>query len=178
LGGAVVDADEIAHRLVEGRSTLLEKLAETFGEAIIDADGNLDRLALGDKIFAAPEEKAKLDAIMHPAIREEIKAEIEACRTMGARIIVLDVPLLFEVGWDALTDENWVVYTDEKTQLERLMKRNSFTVEQAENRINSQMPLKEKCERAGFIIDNSKNLSYTKKQVLKRWKEIRKMANE
>ena len=86
---------------------------------------------------------------------------------------MLDIPLLFEVGWDKMADEVWVVYADEKNQLNRLIQRNNWSKEEAKARINSQMSLKEKVKRASFVIDNNKDIVYTKKQVSNRWRYLR-----
>ena len=84
----------------------------------------------------------------------------------------MDLPLLYENKWDKQTDENWVVYVDEQTQIERLCKRNNYTLEQALSRINNQMPLKEKAARADFIIDNNADIENTKRQVLNKWQDV------
>jgi len=89
----------------------------------------------------------------------------------------LDIPLLYEVGWDTLVDETWVVSVDAATQLNRLVQRDNLSLLQAQKRIDSQMPLIEKVQRADYVIDNMFDLATTSEQVLKRWNQIRKKVN-
>ncbi len=173
LGAVVVDADKIARAVVAKGSPLLGELAKRFGNAILTADGQLDRRRLGDKVFADASAKAALDHLLHPVIQQEIERQTKAYEKAGEKIIVLDIPLLYETGWDEMTDEVWVVYVDAKTQRNRLMARNGFSRTQAQNRMNSQLPLEEKRRRASFVIDNTHAIAYTKQQVLKKWQKIK-----
>ena len=86
-------------------------------------------------------------------------------------VIILDVPLLFEAGWDKMTEENCLVFVDEATQLTRLMRRNGYTETEARGRIAAPMPLSEKKKRADTFIDNSGSLEESFQQAEKLWKE-------
>lgn len=172
LGASIIDADEIARMLAAPNQPLYQAILAQFGTAVLCEDGSLNRQTLGDMVFADPDCKKKLDALAHPLIQEELMRQLMAAEN-NAPVIVLDVPLLFEAGWEKLADECWVVYVDLETQRKRLMARNGYSTIQAQERIASQMPLEEKCRRASFIIDNTRDLAYTRKQVLKRWQEIK-----
>ena len=112
-----------------------------------------------------------MDAMVHPMIRRKIIDAIDVARACGTKAVILDIPLLFEVGWQDLADENWVVMVKEKIQLARLMKRNGFTKQEALERIRAQMPLEEKCRLADVVIDNSKHIEGTYAQVDALWRE-------
>lgn len=103
-----------------------------------------------------------LDHIMQPLLWALIHRRMEGARAAGSAVCVLDMPLLYEAGLDALCDTVWCVYIPEETQIERLMARDGFTREEALSRLRSQMPAKEKAEKAQVVIDTSGSISYTK----------------
>ena len=113
-----------------------------------------------------------MDAVTHPLIRAEAERRIQAARAAGERAAVLDVPLLFEAGWDVLADETWVVAIPEEEQLARLLARDKTMHEsEARARIGAQMPLAEKCARADIVIDNSGTKEETREYIGKVWSE-------
>jgi len=154
-GFQVIDADQIVHELQSIGSPMLASIAAEFGKSVICADGSLDRKTLGQIIFNDPNARHKLEAIMHPAVRAECNEQIAQSQ---ANVLFLDVPLLFEAGFDDLADVTVVVSATEQTQLQRLMKRDELSFDQAQERIHSQMPIAEKSRRANFVIDNNGNL--------------------
>ena len=147
----VIDADEIVRNLQKTGRPLLKKIAQTFGSTVLNEDGSLNRAALGQKIFSDEKARAKIDALIHPEVRAECLRQIEAFQ---GEILFLDVPLLFEAGFDDLTDANVVVSTTADVQLKRLMLRDGMTSLQAQKRMDAQMPISEKMSRADFIINN------------------------
>lgn len=173
LGAAVIDADEIARELTEPGQPLYMAIGEHFGGSVLSGDGSLNRSRLGELVFADSQARCELDRLSHPIIKAEIEKRLDDLKSNGIAVIVLDVPLLFEVGWEVMADETWVVYVDSSTQLNRLMARNNFSCRQASQRIASQMSLEEKRQRATFVIDNTRDLEYTREQVLKRWRKIK-----
>lgn len=175
LGAVIIDADKIAREVVAPGQEAWHGIVTYFGKDILQADDTLDRIKLGNQIFADRNKKKALDELTHPQIKQKIMEKIATYKSAGNRIVVLDIPLLFEVGWNALADETWVVYVDREMQQKRLMERNQFSKEQAEKRMQSQMDLKEKAKLATFVIDNSYDLEYTKKQIIERWKMIRNL---
>ena len=110
---------------------------------------------MGRIAFADPAEKRWLDETAHPEIRRAIEQELERAEAAGEPAVILDIPLLFETGWQAHVDESWLVDVPEPLQLARLQSRNGYSREEAKRRIAAQMPLSEKRRLADVIIDNS-----------------------
>jgi dephospho-CoA kinase len=152
-GFLTIDADKIAHKLLDIHS---DKIAELFGNQYIE-NGKVIRKELGNLIFNNKEEKEKLEAFIHPLIKEEIVKEA-ALFEKNNKPYLIDIPLFFENGnYDI--DRNVVVYTPKDVQVKRLMKRDKSSQEEALSRINNQMDIEEKKKRAFYIIDNSKDLT-------------------
>lgn len=172
LGAEIIDGDIIAREVVVPEKPAWNEIVEAFGQKILLPDRNLNRMALGEIVFNDKKAKILLEKIISPYISNEIYAKIDLFRAEKIKLVILDLPLLYENKWDKQTDENWVVYVDEQTQIERLCKRNNYTLEQALSRINNQMPLKEKAARADFIIDNNADIENTKRQVLNKWQDV------
>lgn len=162
LGAAVIDGDELSRELTAPGGAALKRLREAFGEDVFHADGTLNRRALGRVVFASDEKRAALDGIMQPLIRKLILERIEAAREAGAPLCVLDMPLLYETGLDALCDRVWCAWVPRETQLKRLMARDGYTREEAEARLRSQLPAREKAGRADVVIDTSGFLENTR----------------
>lgn len=170
LGAAVVDADRIAREIVEPGSPILADIATRFGQALLLPDGSLDRKALGAIVFADEGKRKELESIMHPAIRAIMKQRMtELERDQPTRLVVVDVPLLFESGLAPMFERTLLVYVPPATQLQRLMARDGSTEEEAASRLQSQMPIDRKRELADIIIDNSGSLERTKEQILRFW---------
>ena len=122
-------------------------------------------------VFGSPAEKEWIDTITHPLIREEMQLRLQQEKEQGAAIILLDVPLLFESGWDKMAEGTCLVYVDESVQLARLMARNGYGRDEALARIRAQMPLSEKKKRAKWLIDNNGDRSAAIEQADRLWKE-------
>ncbi|HZG77061.1 MAG TPA: dephospho-CoA kinase [Paenibacillus sp.] len=167
-GAAIVDADRIARDVVSpGRPALLD-IRETFGDDVIGADGSLDRKRLGAIVFGDEAARKKLEAITHPRIRAEMKRQIEEWNAKEpGRLVVVDIPLLFESRLDRMFafEDILVVYVPREVQLERLMARDGMSREDAERRIDAQLPIEEKRRLADVVIDNSGTLEETERQV-------------
>ena len=176
LGAKVIDADQIARQVVQPGCAALEEIAAVFGSSVLSDDGGLNREALGKIVFNNSEARQKLNDITHSRICEEVWKAIVQLEREGYNMVVLDVPLLFESGWDAQVNEVWVVAVPLDVQIGRLMKRNRFTREEALARIASQMDLKSKVERADVIIDNGASKEVTRRQVIEAWQARGKQA--
>lgn len=171
-GAAIVDADAIAHALSMPGASVFNAYVEQFGTDILTPDGTLDRAAIARRIFVDHALRDAVHARVHPLIRAAAEEQLEALRSAGTAAAVLDVPLLFEAGWDAIPDETWVVMLPEEEQLARLCARNPLMSErEARARIAAQMPLTEKCARADVIIDNSGTKEETQQRVKELWRE-------
>ena len=172
LGAAIIDADALAHELSQPHQPLYNAYVQRFGREIVTADGTLDRAAIARRVFADPDVRVEVDAIAHPLIRMAAEERLRAARDENKRAAVLDVPLLFEAGWDALADETWVVALPREEQLKRLLSRDKAMDEgEARARIAAQMPLAEKCARADVIVDNSGTKEEIREYIGKLWKE-------
>lgn len=170
-GALLVDADQIAREVVEPGHPVLDRVVAHFGQAVLHRDGSLNRKKLGEIIFADKAEKNKLEAILHPAIRAMMKQRKEKLETKyPSRLVVVDVPLLYESNLASMFAEVWLVYITRELQIERLMKRNEFSKEEALSRIEAQMPIDEKKKMADVIIDNCGSLQQTEAQVEAIWK--------
>lgn len=171
-GAALIDADVIAREIMEPGHPVLAEVVERFGRDILLPDGRLDRKKLGAIVFSDSGQRKLLESITHPAIRAEMKgrmANIEAAEPR--RLVVADIPLLFESGLEGLYEQIMVVYVPRPIQLERLMLRDRLTLEQAEARLQAQMDIEEKRERADVLIDNSRGKEETERQVDAFWRD-------
>ena len=172
LGAHVIDIDKIAHELAKPQKVLWKIYLEHFGESILDNAGLLRREKIAAQVFSHPEEKNWIDSVAHPLIAESVEKKVAALAKKGVRVVFLDVPLLFEAGWNRMVDLIWVVYVSKENQLNRLMKRNGYTEEAAMARICSQMDVDEKKERADCVIDNNGHKKETLCQVKQAWDEL------
>ncbi|MCA5012988.1 MULTISPECIES: dephospho-CoA kinase [unclassified Enterococcus] len=166
-GFPIVDADIIAREIVEPGTPGLQAVVDAFGSELLFADGSLNRKKLGKIIFSDKQKRERLNQVLSPFLREAILTDIARKKNLSSLVIV-DIPLLYEGGYDAVVDQVAVVYIPEELQLSRLMKRDDLSALEAEQRIDSQMPIEEKKNRADIIFDNQKTTEETKKQV-KKW---------
>lgn len=170
-GALIIDADLIARQVVAKRSSGLKQIVAKFGEEILTASGELDRKKLGKLVFSNKELLKALTDITGPLIRAEILREIEAAKKAQVKLVVLDIPLLFETGYQTLCDKVMVVTIPSEVQLERVMKRDNLSAAEARKRIANQLPASKRNELADVLIDNSKSVAETYQQVLK-WLKI------
>jgi dephospho-CoA kinase len=154
-GITVIDADQLARDAVMPGTEALARIADCFGPAVLTSSGVLDRAALAEIIFAEPAARARLEAILHPAIKRLAEERLAELRHRGDPVAVYMAPLLIEAGAVDRVDEIWVVYVDRETQVNRLMARDQLTRDAAEMRIASQMPMAEKKKYGRVVIDNS-----------------------
>ncbi|MBD2181315.1 dephospho-CoA kinase [Planktothrix sp. FACHB-1355] len=159
----IFDADIYAREAVQPGSSILNNIAERYGADILAASGALNRQQLGNIIFNNPQEKYWLEQQIHPYVRDRFVEAIERLPLNSTAVLV--VPLLFEANMTDLVTEIWVVFVDEQQQLNRLIERDELTLAQAKARINSQMSLQEKCNKADVVLDNSSTLEALLKQV-------------
>ena len=162
LGAVIIDGDVLSRELTAPGGEALPDIRARFGDGVFHEDGTLNRRGLGAVIFGNDEARLALDHIMQPLLWALIRRRMEEARAAGSAVCVLDMPLLYEAGLDALCDTVWCVYIPEETQIERLMARDGFTRQEALSRLRSQMPAKEKAEKAQVVIDTSGSISYTK----------------
>ncbi len=170
-GYKLIDADLISRQVVQVDKAAYKEILAYFGEGILDHDRSLNRRLLGEMVFSNEILLGVLNRITHPYIFKELKKQIiEGSSKFD--IIFIDIPLLFEeyeefVNHGIIFDEIWLVYVDEATQLKRLMMRNSLNIDQARDRIKSQIPLEEKKKMATRIIDNNGDFAQLRNDVEK-----------
>lgn len=161
----VLDADEYARKVVEPGTSGLTDIVNTFGKQVLQSDGSLNRKLLGQIIFNDMTARQKLNDITHPRIRQMMTDELQKFAKDKTPLVILDIPLLLENHNIAGADAIMVVTVPESIQLNRLMQRNNLTKEEAQRRIDAQMPLSEKEKLADFIVDNSGTIANTLTQV-------------
>lgn len=175
LGAVVIEADKVAREVVEIGSEPYRKIVETFGRGVLSADGTIDRKKLGQIVFADDTARRRLNRITHPAIRQRIDKEVERIRQSNPDAIVLiDVPLLLDTtGPDTFDMDGVIVVTaDRDAQIERLVRRDAVTEEDAHRRVAVQRPVEEKAEEADWIVRNSGSLEETRRQVASLWRQL------
>ncbi len=178
LGCRVIDADELARKVVEPGTSGWHRIIETFGKEYLTSHGELDRRRLARLVFQDPKAKERLEAIVHPrvlSLRREITREI--LREDPKAIIIFDVPLLIEAGLQGSMDKVIVVWVPRETQIQRLIERDKLTRQEAEERLKNQMPLYEKLPFAHYVVDNSGLLEEAEEQVEKIYRELKTLAD-
>jgi dephospho-CoA kinase len=173
LGCVVFDADKVAHSVMEPGGAAYLDLVNEFGEGVLAADGQIDRLKLGPIVFADAERRKRLNEIVHPRVIEEqncLLAEAEARLPQGVAII--DAALMIESGGYKRFDKLIVVFCDRETQVARLMKRNQITREDAERRIAAQMSSDEKRRYADYEIDTTGTFEETRQRVIALYRQL------
>ncbi len=171
-GAKVIDADTVTRDLLLKNTKCIKKVAKSFPGAIICA-GDIDRSKLAKVVFQHPRELKKLTDILYPEALKEVKRQISLYRR--TQFIVLDVPLLFETGWDRLADITVVVRASRKEQVQRIQNRMGISRSEILKRLKFQMPQKEKCRLADIIIDNNGPLQETRTQVSAVFNRFRKI---
>lgn len=164
-GFRVVDADAVVHQLQVPGGRLYNILVEHFGNQVVLKNGELNRPLLASLIFSNPEEQEWSKETQGQVILEELTA-LKNQLAQTEALFFMDIPLLFEQGYESWFDEVWLVYLDIETQIERLMNRDKLALEAAESRLASQWPLDKKKKLATHIIDNSGNLDQLLSQII------------
>lgn len=175
-GAYIIDADQIARELVQPHKPAWNELIRAFGKEILQEDGSIHRKKLAEKVFADPKQRKRLNQILHPRIKEEMGRRTKEIGQKDPKaIVVIDAPLLVELGDHQEMDKLIVVTSTQTQQIERLKDREGIGPEEAQKILSSQMPLGEKVKLADFVIGNEGSLEETKKRVREVFKELRKV---
>ncbi len=171
LGAVIIDSDVLAREVVQPGTPGLAAVVDRFGVGVLTADGSLDRTALGAVVFADPQARADLEAIIHPAVRARATA-LSAAAPADA-VVVQVIPLLVEAGLAAGFDQVVVVDVDPDLQMERLQRRNGYSREEAAARVAAQAPRDVRLAQADVVIENNGTLAELDAQVDRYWAELR-----
>jgi dephospho-CoA kinase len=172
-GVPVIDADQVAREVVQPGQPALSEIAARFGPGVLQADGALDRKALGALVFADADERKALNAIVHPRIAQAAAGRIAALADAGHAAAVYEAALIVENGLDRGLDGLIVVTAPEELQLARLRLRDGLTDAEARARLASQLPAAEKVKRATFVIENHGSEAELDAQVARLLESIR-----
>lgn len=175
-GIPVICADELAREAVQPGAPGLDEIRRVFGAGVIDAEGALDRVRMAELVFQDRSKREALEKIIHPEVARQKDLRIDRLKRSGHRLVVVDVPLLYEKGWEKQFDLVVVVHVPAEVQERRLVERDNMSVDEARSRLNAQMPIEEKRQRADRVIDNAGPVDHTRHQVLSLLAEFQHMA--
>ena len=172
-GVVILDADRVGHEVYLPGQPGYEEIVAEFGQDVVAEDGTIDRRKLGPIVFSSPDKLARLNAITHPRMKEMMRDRLAEAGRAGRMVAVLEAALLFDAGWDDLTDEVWVTVVDAETAARRASERSGIPVEQVLERIQkAQMASDERIRRSDLVIDTSGTLEETRRQTLEAWREL------
>ena len=176
-GAYIIDADQLARELVQPHKPAWNELIRAFGQEILREDGSIHRKKLAEKVFADPEQRKLLNQILHPRIRKEMDRRAkEIGQKDPEAIVMIDAPLIVELGDHREMDKLIVVTSTQTQQIERLKDRDGTSPEEALRIVSSQMPLEEKLKFADFVIRNEGSLEETRKRTKEVFKELKKIV--
>jgi len=172
LGAVVIESDKVAHQSYEPGTTAHGLIVKLFGEDVLDGSGFIDRKSLGKIVFADTARRLKLEKIVWPATRELTLALLEKETVRGTRVVVVEVPKLFESGWDKLADVVWTVEAPQSVVIQRVERRSGMSESDTKARIAAQFTRQERVDRADIVIENEATLEDLRNQVSKLWESI------
>ena len=169
-GALMIDADKLGHRAYEPDTDAFRKVVEAFGDDIVGDDGQINRRALGGKVFGNPGELDRLTGIVWPEIRKMALAEIDAARTEGkTKAVVLEAAVLLEAGWQDIVDEVWVVYAEREQAIARAMARDGLDEAAVSARIDAQMTNEQRIEKSDVAFENATTAEALCERLDERW---------
>jgi dephospho-CoA kinase len=174
LGAEVLDADAAAREAVAVGQPAWQELRRRYGEDYFNPDGTLNRSRLAQRVFADPEARRRLEALIHPWVAQELMARAQELERRGADLVLVEVPLLFETGREADFDRVIVVAAPEAERIRRLKGRDGRGEAEIRGILAAQWPLKDKVARADYVVDNGGDLAGTREQVKSIWKKFKK----
>jgi dephospho-CoA kinase len=172
LGAVIIDADKVGHEAFQPGTEAWREVVATFGRDIVTPNGEIDRKKLGAIVFDNPQALTQLNRIMHPKMRDMMKAQIDEYRRQGVAVVVLEAAILIEANWTPLVDEVWVTTAHESAVLERLKKQRGLAEEQTLSRIRSQLSNEERLKHADVVITNEGNIGEVRARVKELWVKI------
>ena len=178
LGCATFDADKVAHSVMEPGRAAYEDIVREFGRGILAPDGLIDRQKLGAVVFAEEARRLRLNEIVHPRVIEEQDGMLRVAEAKNPDgIAIIDAALMIESGGYKRFDKLIVVYCDRETQIERLIRRNQITREDAERRVAAQMSSEEKLRYADYTIDTTGTFDETRQRVVDVLSDLKRLSH-
>jgi dephospho-CoA kinase len=172
MGATVIDADQAAHEVYAPGTPGFDAVVREFGPQFVREDGAIDRQRLGAFVFNDEPALRRLNAIVHPLVREWMAARTAEAAERGDEVVIQDVPLLFENGLEGLFSSIVLVYAPEDVQLERLVQGRGVPPDRARSMIAAQMPIEDKRRRAHHVVDNGGTIDETRRQVEEIWAQM------
>ena len=169
LGAVVLEADQMGHRVYLPGTDGFREVVEAFGEDVVGENGEIDRRALGGKVFGNPEAMEKLNGIAWPKIKQMLADGIKENQDAGAQVVVMDAAIMIEAGWTDLSDEVWVTSAPIEQVIQRVQARNNLPEEQIRARIDSQMSTEERVKHADAVVENDGDLDALRNKVKEMW---------
>jgi dephospho-CoA kinase len=171
-GALVIDADKVGHEAYAPGSDCYRGVVAAFGDEIVASDGQIDRKALGAKVFGDPAQRKRLEGIVWPWMRATMERRFDELREEGVPIVVLEAAVLLEADWTPLVDQVWVVIVSPEIARERIVARNGLAPEQADQRIAAQLTNAERARHAQVIIENNGTLNALRERVDAAWEGL------
>ena len=169
LGACVIDTDKLAHEVYQPGTDAWNDIIGAFGRRVTGPNGEIDRTVLGQIVFKDPAALERLNRIMHPRVLEMTRQSIEKCRKQRVPVVVIEVPLLIEAGWEGLVDEVWVVTAPKTKIIERLKKQRGLTEYEIAARHDARLPEAGLVKSGDVIIVNDGSRQYLKKRIVELW---------
>lgn len=168
----IIDADKLSFEVVKKGSIALKEIENAFGSDIIDEFGNLDRKYLASVVFNYEKKRKILNDIIHPRVLDEFNKEVGLYKNKGEKVVIFDCPLLLESNIEHLVDIILVITSDYDIQLDRIVRRDNMSINEAKQRIDSQMSQEEKIKRADYIIENNGTYEDLKEKIIKFYEKM------
>ena len=177
LGAVVIESDKVAHLSYRPGTDAYEDIIDQFGREILDESGVIDRAKLGRLVFAVPELRIHLEMIVWPAARSWIEERLIQEKERGTKIVVIEVPKLFEAGWDDLADAVWTIEAPSDLIAQRLNIRSNLGEVEKNARVKAQITSVERAERADLLIENTAKLADLREQITNLWQTDPEIQN-
>ena len=177
LGAVVIESDKVAHLSYRPGTDAYDEIIDQFGKEVLDDSGVIDRGKLGGLVFAGPDLRIQLEKIAWPAVRSWITERLIQEKERGTKIIVIEVPKLFEAGWDDLADAIWTVEAPSAAIAQRVNVRSNLSETETNARVQAQITRAERAERADLLIENSAELADLRERITNLWRTNPEIQN-
>ena len=177
LGAVVIESDKVAHLSYRPGTDAYDEIIEQFGKDVLDDSGVIDRAKLGGLVFAGPDLRIRLENIVWPAVRSCITERLIKEKERGTEIIVIEVPKLFEAGWEDLADAIWTVEAPSDVIAQRVNVRSNLNETEKNARVQAQITRVERAERADLVIENSGELADLRERITDLWRTNPEIQN-